>query len=156
MAGAAGQLHPLAGPAALGQLGLTSQKYGAVQCLSPHIAPVLLDSGGRGPTIAPLFRAGIAQLVERNLAKVEVASSSLVSRSKNPFSVNGLESIGCGGCAWQPHANGKSIEPRAFVPAYEATIGDIVMSVPFVEIHDLVGVGVHAERITVGTFLAFS
>ncbi len=27
--------------------------------------------------------AGIAQLVERNLAKVEVASSSLVSRSKN-------------------------------------------------------------------------
>ena len=27
------------------------------------------------------FRAGIAQLVERNLAKVEVASSSLVSRS---------------------------------------------------------------------------
>ena len=28
-------------------------------------------------------RAGIAQLVERNLAKVEVASSSLVSRSNN-------------------------------------------------------------------------
>ena len=28
-------------------------------------------------------RAGIAQLVERNLAKVEVASSSLVSRSKS-------------------------------------------------------------------------
>ena len=28
--------------------------------------------------------AGIAQLVERNLAKVEVASSSLVSRSKSP------------------------------------------------------------------------
>jgi hypothetical protein len=27
--------------------------------------------------------AGIAQLVERNLAKVEVASSSLVSRSKS-------------------------------------------------------------------------
>ena len=27
-------------------------------------------------------RAGIAQLVERNLAKVEVASSNLVSRSK--------------------------------------------------------------------------
>ena len=27
------------------------------------------------------FNAGIAQLVERNLAKVEVASSSLVSRS---------------------------------------------------------------------------
>ena len=30
------------------------------------------------------FGAGIAQLVERNLAKVEVASSNLVSRS-NPF-----------------------------------------------------------------------
>ena len=28
------------------------------------------------------FSAGIAQLVERNLAKVEVASSSLVSRSR--------------------------------------------------------------------------
>ncbi len=33
-------------------------------------------------TYAPDF-AGIAQLVERNLAKVEVASSSLVSRSKS-------------------------------------------------------------------------
>jgi hypothetical protein len=29
------------------------------------------------------FDAGIAQLVERNLAKVEVASSSLVSRSRS-------------------------------------------------------------------------
>ena len=29
-----------------------------------------------------IHHAGIAQLVERNLAKVEVASSSLVSRSK--------------------------------------------------------------------------
>jgi hypothetical protein len=29
-------------------------------------------------------KAGIAQLVERNLAKVEVASSSLVSRSRSP------------------------------------------------------------------------
>ncbi len=29
-------------------------------------------------------RAGVAQLVERNLAKVEVASSSLVSRSIGP------------------------------------------------------------------------
>jgi hypothetical protein len=28
------------------------------------------------------FKAGIAQLVERNLAKVEVASSNLVFRSK--------------------------------------------------------------------------
>ncbi len=29
-----------------------------------------------------LFDAGVAQLVERNLAKVEVASSRLVSRSR--------------------------------------------------------------------------
>jgi hypothetical protein len=29
----------------------------------------------------PISKAGIAQLVERNLAKVEVASSNLVSRS---------------------------------------------------------------------------
>src|SRR6204780_5737143 len=40
--------------------------------------------------------AGIAQLVERNLAKVEVASSSLVSRSKvkyrnSPFGCVGLK-----------------------------------------------------------------
>ncbi len=42
---------------------------------------VLLDSPRFGPTIARLLWAGIAQLVERNLAKVEVASSSLVSRS---------------------------------------------------------------------------
>src|SRR5690606_28147904 len=32
--------------------------------------------------VAPPNNAGIAQLVERNLAKVEVASSNLVSRSK--------------------------------------------------------------------------
>ena len=44
---------------------------------------VFLDSRRYSPTIARLFRAGIAQLVERNLAKVEVASSSLVSRSNN-------------------------------------------------------------------------
>jgi hypothetical protein len=31
----------------------------------------------------PPLDAGIAQLVERNLAKVEVASSNLVSRSKH-------------------------------------------------------------------------
>ena len=40
-----------------------------------------LDLYGVETTISPLFDAGIAQLVERNLAKVEVASSSLVSRS---------------------------------------------------------------------------
>ena len=33
--------------------------------------------------IAGLLNAGVAQLVERNLAKVEVASSRLVSRSRS-------------------------------------------------------------------------
>src|ERR1700734_4174132 len=56
-----------------------------VQGVSLISRAVFLDSQPRGPTIAPLFRAGIAQLVERNLAKVEVASSSLVSRSNTPF-----------------------------------------------------------------------
>ena len=45
--------------------------------------PVVLDRGEGTAKISPLDKnAGIAQLVERNLAKVEVASSSLVSRSK--------------------------------------------------------------------------
>jgi hypothetical protein len=37
-----------------------------------------------------------------------------------------------------------------------SVIGDVVMSVPFAEVDDLIGVRVHAERITVGTFCAFS
>ena len=41
--------------------------------------------------------AGVAQLVERNLAKVDVASSSLVSRSKklnlNPSQKEGLSYV---------------------------------------------------------------
>ena len=53
----------------------------SVQRFSCILRRLLLDSRRYGPTIARLFRAGIAQLVERNLAKVEVASSSLVSRS---------------------------------------------------------------------------
>ena len=36
----------------------------------------------RSPIIKSVVKAGIAQLVEHNLAKVGVASSSLVSRSK--------------------------------------------------------------------------
>ena len=43
--------------------------------------PSLLDLGKGALTIPALSRAGIAQLVERNLAKVEVGSSSLLSRS---------------------------------------------------------------------------
>ena len=72
-----------------------------------------LDSGGFRPTIAPLFRvhahnAGIAQLVERSLAKVEVASSSLVSRSKSSV-VNDLR--GFLALSGPPLAN-----PRATTP----------------------------------------
>jgi hypothetical protein len=40
-----------------------------------------VDTLAHSLKIRPL-NAGIAQLVERNLAKVEVASSSLVSRSR--------------------------------------------------------------------------
>jgi hypothetical protein len=49
-----------------------------------HQCVFYLDTQPLGPRISPVSRmtqAGIAQLVERNLAKVEVASSSLVSRS---------------------------------------------------------------------------
>jgi hypothetical protein len=42
---------------------------------------VYLDLPAGGLKISVSQGAGIAQLVERNLAKVEVASSSLVSRS---------------------------------------------------------------------------
>ncbi len=49
---------------------------------SPGRTPCL-DFAGPALKMPSLTRdAGIAQLVERNLAKVEVASSSLVSRSK--------------------------------------------------------------------------
>ena len=42
--------------------------------------------GVRVPSSAPNTNAKIAQLVERNLAKVEVAGSSPVFRSKKKFS----------------------------------------------------------------------
>ncbi len=42
-----------------------------------------LGNGAMNFLVAPFF-AGIAQLVEHNLAKVRVASSSLVSRSRPP------------------------------------------------------------------------
>ena len=66
---------------------------------------VHLDSRRYGPTIARLFRAGIAQLVERNLAKVEVGSSSLLSRSKTSQVVNDLQEF------WYP-APGNSSHPE--------------------------------------------
>ena len=45
-----------------------------VECTSPYAEAVFLSQSG--------VDAGIAQLVEHNLAKVGVASSNLVSRSK--------------------------------------------------------------------------
>ncbi len=45
---------------------------------------------GRHLVLSSPNRAGIAQLVERHLAKVEVASSSLVSRSNASHSSSGL------------------------------------------------------------------
>lgn len=47
----------------------------------------MLDKTFRLCKIRILFAAGVAQLVERNLAKVEVASSRLVSRSSFFFSL---------------------------------------------------------------------
>lgn len=43
------------------------------------------------------FSAGVAQLVERNLAKVEVASSRLVSRSIENLSPGGVAEWSCSG-----------------------------------------------------------
>ena len=62
-----------------------------------------LTPGGTSLQLRGCFRAGIAQLVERNLAKVEVASSSLVSRS-NTFSlvVDELPRF------WHSKANGRA------------------------------------------------
>src|SRR5260370_25089846 len=88
LGGTAGGAAPGGRPrgAPVGELGARCFGVGrncrVVQGFSCILHRVLLDSRQYGPTIAPLFRAGIAQLVERNLAKVEVASSSLVSRSK--------------------------------------------------------------------------
>ena len=43
---------------------------------------ILLEDSSAQPAMRVLANAGVAQLVERNLAKVEVASSRLVSRSR--------------------------------------------------------------------------
>ncbi len=54
----------------------------------------MLDKTFRLCRIRILFAAGVAQLVERNLAKVEVASSRLVSRSNFFFSPLQIPSSG--------------------------------------------------------------
>jgi hypothetical protein len=56
-----------------------------------------------GDNIFSEFVAGIAQLVERNLAKVEVASSSLVSRSTSPLKLSEL--IWYPGCDFRKNTN---------------------------------------------------
>ena len=55
----------------------------------------MLDKAFRLCRIRILFAAGVAQLVERNLAKVEVASSRLVSRSTKLLQIT---NIGFGRC----------------------------------------------------------
>ena len=88
------ELRGSAGSERRGRAGAAgSRNAGTVQGFRRMSRRVLLDSRRYGPTIAPLFRAGIAQLVERNLAKVEVASSSLVSRSKTSLVVNDLRGV---------------------------------------------------------------
>ena len=63
----------------------------------PRTPTFRLDFAGYGPTIPPLLArdAGIAQLVEHDLAKVGVASSSLVSRSKFFLDASKLRATVC-------------------------------------------------------------
>src|SRR5262249_38088944 len=68
----------------------------------------------------PRITAGVAQLVERDLAKVEVTSSSLVTRSKDPGSrrwsrsPNREQKCGCSsvGRARPCQGRGHEFEPR--------------------------------------------
>ncbi len=67
-------------------------------CRVKHLAAIFgrpgLTTAGTSLQLRLCSRAGIAQLVERNLAKVEVASSSLVSRS-NSFKFQIYTSTSC-------------------------------------------------------------
>ena len=73
------------GPRAPGEFAVGPGEICApAQGFSRALRAARLDSRPVRPyNCASASRAGIAQLVERNLAKVEVASSSLVSRSKS-------------------------------------------------------------------------
>ena len=82
--------------------------------------------------------AGIAQLVERNLAKVEVASSSLVSRSKTSLVVNGLRQLASGA---DPVCRGGHLDPA---PEEE---GD---ALPGLQVHSITyreALGPHVPRL---------
>jgi hypothetical protein len=76
-----GCIAPHATRAAPGQL-RNFENAGQVKAVAALRADFSLTISGMALQLRLCLRAGIAQLVERNLAKVEVASSSLVSRSK--------------------------------------------------------------------------
>ena len=69
-----------------GELPLASQRghRGSIAQLGEHLPYKQRVTGSSPvvPTIISVIYAGLAHLVERHLAKVEVASSSLVTRSK--------------------------------------------------------------------------
>jgi hypothetical protein len=99
----------------------SSQFEGLVRRTSSSDAPARRPAsrsadGSRAPTASSLISAGVAQLVERQPSKLNVASSSLVSRSlflRSPASqpANGAVSFSRG----RPNSSGR---PRTFsVPA---------------------------------------
>ena len=61
----------------------TTESYGSIAQLGEHLPYKQRVTGSSPvvPTIISVIYAGLAHLVERHLAKVEVASSSLVTRS---------------------------------------------------------------------------
>ena len=85
-------------------IGEENESDGAIAkwlCTGLQIRSQRFDSASRlhlfsgGKKIEAVPRAGVAQLVERNLAKVEVASSRLVSRSTKLLQIT---NIGFGRC----------------------------------------------------------
>ncbi len=57
------------------------------------LGTVKLTHDGRFDTVPDLSSAGVAQLVERNLAKVEADGSSPFTRSNSPHELEGLWQI---------------------------------------------------------------
>ena len=98
-------------------------------CNGLQIRLARFDSGSRLQSLAgSRDSAGIAQLVERNLAKVEVASSSLVSRSRfeKREALASLFSflralLGC--CVASGRPKGASVEPATIKGRLDGEIG---------------------------------
>ncbi len=68
-----------------GNIYLVTESYGSIAQLGEHL-PYKQRVTGSSPVVPTNLgdnNAGLAHLVERHLAKVEVASSSLVTRSRN-------------------------------------------------------------------------